>query len=53
MDSESTPENPVEATIRERLAAGDLTEAAKLGLNAYGPGALAVRGGDAALAGRR
>ncbi|MBI5545055.1 MAG: RNA polymerase sigma factor [Deltaproteobacteria bacterium] len=37
MDGESTAANPVEASIRERLCAGDLTEAAKLGLSAYGP----------------
>lgn len=34
---ESTPENPVEAQIRERLAAGDPAGAAKLGVGAYGP----------------
>ena len=37
MADENTAKNPVEASIRERLAAEDLTEAARLGLNAYGP----------------
>lgn len=36
MDGERTPENPVEAQIRERLAADDPTGAAKLGVSAYG-----------------
>ncbi len=53
MDGESAPENPAEAGIRERLAAGDLAEAARLGLSAYGPellrfAAAMLRSADAA-----